>query len=193
MAQLKFKPKVFLNWPSPASFFFIFVYHVQLTVNKCSKKSPMTAFEPRISGVGSDCAANWSTTTAQHLQRVHTSNSFNGNLKMLTVYWKDKEKIGRIDLPRMNGPLEERFDLVIGVSRPYNGKHWTNDSSYCKWLESSVTRLGYFWKVLVRSFLTKVVQIFGNFLANLSHISVQLKTAVATCLATFGEIGLLLF
>ena len=49
----------------PASFFFIFVFSIQLTVNKCTIWSLlMTGFEPRTSGVRSDCSTNWAITTA---------------------------------------------------------------------------------------------------------------------------------
>ena len=37
----------------PASFFFIFVFSMQLTVNKCSQTSRINGFEPRTSSVGS--------------------------------------------------------------------------------------------------------------------------------------------
>ena len=43
------------NGPFQASFFFIFVFSTQLTVNKCSiKVLRMTGFKPRISGVRGD-------------------------------------------------------------------------------------------------------------------------------------------
>ena len=46
---------VVVNGPLPASFFFIFFFSIQLTVDKCStdryKNLPMTAFEPWTSGV----------------------------------------------------------------------------------------------------------------------------------------------
>ena len=46
---------IFLNGPFPASFSFIFVFSIQLTVNKCSiyKFLPMIGFEPRTSGIES--------------------------------------------------------------------------------------------------------------------------------------------
>ena len=52
----------------------------------------------------------------------------------------------------------------------------------------SVTSLGYFWKVLVTIFLTKVAQIFGDFWAILKNITFKVKTNVATFWATFGKI-----
>ena len=49
----------------PASFFFIFVFSIQLTVNKCTIWSLlMTGFEPLTSGVRSDHSTNWAITTA---------------------------------------------------------------------------------------------------------------------------------
>ena len=45
----------FLKWAIPASFFFIFVFSTQLTINKMLYKSlPMTGFELRITGVKGD-------------------------------------------------------------------------------------------------------------------------------------------
>ena len=42
-----------------ASFFFIFVFSIQLTVKNVKYKSlPMTRFEPRTSGVGGDRSTN---------------------------------------------------------------------------------------------------------------------------------------
>ena len=55
-----YKFKCFFNGPFPASFFFIFVFSIQLTVNKFL---PMTAFKPRTSGIGSDRSINWATIT----------------------------------------------------------------------------------------------------------------------------------
>ena len=58
-------PYVFKNGPFPASFFFIFVF--QYTVDRkqmfnINKFLPMTGFEPRTSGIGSDQLSH--TTTA---------------------------------------------------------------------------------------------------------------------------------
>ena len=48
----------FLNGPIPASFLFIFVFStVTSKYNQC-KILPMTGFEPRISGIGSDGSAH---------------------------------------------------------------------------------------------------------------------------------------
>ena len=47
-------------------FFFIFVFSIQLTVNVRYKFLPMTGFEPRTSGIGSDRSTNWATTTAKN-------------------------------------------------------------------------------------------------------------------------------
>ena len=45
--------------------FLIFFFSIQLTVNIQFNFLLMTGFEPRTSGVGSDCSTNWATTTAQ--------------------------------------------------------------------------------------------------------------------------------
>ena len=53
------------KWANTGLFFFIFVFStVNSKYNQC-KILPMTGFEPRISGFGSDRSANWATTTAQ--------------------------------------------------------------------------------------------------------------------------------
>ena len=53
------------NGPFPASFFFISVFSIQLTINDQFNFLPMTGFEPRTSGIGSNHSTNWITTTAQ--------------------------------------------------------------------------------------------------------------------------------
>ena len=55
----------FFKWASRSLFFFIFVFSIQLTVNMQYNFLPMTGFEPRTSGVGSNRSTNWVTTTAQ--------------------------------------------------------------------------------------------------------------------------------
>ena len=55
--KIAFKSSFFLNGPFPA-FFFIFVFSIQLTVNVQYKFLPMTGFELRTSGIGSDCSTN---------------------------------------------------------------------------------------------------------------------------------------
>ena len=51
----------FFNWAILGLFFFIFVFSIQLTVNKCSIEIlPLTGFEV---GVGSDRCTNWATNT----------------------------------------------------------------------------------------------------------------------------------
>ena len=53
------------NGPLPASFFFIFVFSIQLTVKFQYNFLPMSGFEPRTSGIGigSDRSTNWAATT----------------------------------------------------------------------------------------------------------------------------------
>ena len=53
----------FFKWAIPGLFFFIFVFSLQLTV-QC-KFLPMTRFELRTYGIGSNRSTNWATTTAQ--------------------------------------------------------------------------------------------------------------------------------
>ena len=49
----------FFNGSFSASFFFIFVFSMQLTVNKCSIAIlPMTGFEPQTSGFESNRSTN---------------------------------------------------------------------------------------------------------------------------------------
>ena len=55
-------------------------------------------------------------------------------------------------------------------------------------MESSVTRLGDFWKFVAIKFLTKVAQIIGNFLGYFENHHSYLKTADANFWATFGNI-----
>ena len=47
---------IFINGPFPASFFFIFVFSLQLTVNKCLL--PMLEFELQAFGIKSKCFTN---------------------------------------------------------------------------------------------------------------------------------------
>ena len=67
---------LFKKWASPGLFFlflmghsqpllFIFVFSIQLTENNVQYNLlPMTGFELRTSGIGSNCSTNWATTTA---------------------------------------------------------------------------------------------------------------------------------
>ena len=57
-ARLFLLKAIFFWGPFPASFFFIFIFSRQLTVNIQYKFLPMTGFEPRTSGIGSDCSTN---------------------------------------------------------------------------------------------------------------------------------------
>ena len=55
------------KWAIPGLFFFISSF--QYTVDSkqmfnINKFLPMTGFEPRTSGIGSDCSTNWATTTS---------------------------------------------------------------------------------------------------------------------------------
>ena len=60
--------KFFQNGPFPASFWSF----QQLTIRQY-KILPMVGFEPKISGIGSACSANWVTTTAQELNSYSVS------------------------------------------------------------------------------------------------------------------------
>ena len=64
--QINFS-NIFFKWSFPASFSFIFVFSIQLTV-KCSINIlPMTGFEQWTSKIGSNHSINWATTTSQLL------------------------------------------------------------------------------------------------------------------------------
>ena len=52
------------KWAITATFFCIFVFSTVNCKHVHYKISPMTGFEPRTSGIGSNCSANWATTTA---------------------------------------------------------------------------------------------------------------------------------
>ena len=71
--------KVFLkNWPFPASFslFSSFQYTVDSKqMYNVNKFLPMTGFEPRTSGLGSDRSTNWATTTAHSTESYGTESS----------------------------------------------------------------------------------------------------------------------
>ena len=55
------------KWAIPGLFSFIFVFSIQLIVNKCAILNlPMTGFELQTSGIGSNCSTNCATTTAQN-------------------------------------------------------------------------------------------------------------------------------
>ena len=49
----------FKKWAIPGLFFFIFVFSIQLTVSVLYKSLPMTGFELRTYGVGSNRSTNW--------------------------------------------------------------------------------------------------------------------------------------
>ena len=59
-----------MGHPRPL-FLYFRLSNTQLTANKCSIEinifSPLTGFEPRTSGIGSDRSTNWATTTALDL------------------------------------------------------------------------------------------------------------------------------
>ena len=61
---------VFLkNWPFSASFTLFSFFHYTVDSKQMfytNKLLPMTGFEPRTSGTGSDRSTNWATTTARH-------------------------------------------------------------------------------------------------------------------------------
>ena len=65
------KSSYWKKWAIPGLFFFIFVFSIQLTVNVRYKFLPMTGFEPRTSGIGSNRSTNWATTTAHKENRQH--------------------------------------------------------------------------------------------------------------------------
>ena len=54
-----------------------------------------------------------------------------------------------------------------------------HELAWKKFTVISVTRLGNFWKVSVTNFLSKVAQIFGDFLCNLENRHFLSQTAVA--------------
>ena len=66
-----------------ASFFFMFVSSIQLTVNVQYKFFPMTGFEPRTSGIGNDRSTNWATTTARDVVVKLVFGLFNDHLEMM--------------------------------------------------------------------------------------------------------------
>ena len=49
---------MFFTWANPALFLFIFFFSIQLTVNIQYEFLPITGFEPRTFGVGSDRSTN---------------------------------------------------------------------------------------------------------------------------------------
>ena len=51
------------NRPIPAAFFFMCFFSTDKSKRVEHKILPVTGFEPRISGIGSDRSANWATTT----------------------------------------------------------------------------------------------------------------------------------
>ena len=61
----------FFKLANPGLFFFIFVFSIQLTEKHQYKFLPMTRFELRTSGVGSNRSTNWATTTAPKTRFLH--------------------------------------------------------------------------------------------------------------------------
>ena len=91
ISHLYCRPHCFQKMGHPGLFFFIFVLSMQLTswqkTNVPFKSLPMTGFELRTSGVGSDRSSNWATSTALQtpssllvilVQRPRTLTSANG-------------------------------------------------------------------------------------------------------------------
>ena len=60
------------------------------------------------------------------------------------------------------------MSLWIASAREKEKKRDNECQCVCK--RASVTKLGYFWKVLETNFLAKVDQIFGNHLANSKNL-----------------------
>ena len=60
----------FLNISYPGLLFFIFIFSTEQMVDKIF---PMSAFEPRISGIVSDCSTNWATTTAHFFVKLDST------------------------------------------------------------------------------------------------------------------------
>ena len=59
--------QLLFQWANLGLFLFVFVFTTaNINYNQC-KILPMTGFEPRISGIGSDRSANWATTTGTQL------------------------------------------------------------------------------------------------------------------------------
>ena len=72
-ASLDFCPHCFFQkWANPGLFSSIFVFSIQLIVNVQYEMLPMTGFESRTSGIGSDRSTNLATTTAHFAHIVIT-------------------------------------------------------------------------------------------------------------------------
>ena len=59
LLQMNFHMISLLTFAIPGLFFLIFVFSIQLIVNVQYNFLPMTGFEPRTSGIGSDYSTNW--------------------------------------------------------------------------------------------------------------------------------------
>ena len=87
---MKIKKTFFKKWAIPSLFFFIFIFSIQLTVNKCFIYIlPMTGLELWTSGIRSD-RSTWATTTAN----VFVLEEYDELcIKLLLWYWCSFSKI----------------------------------------------------------------------------------------------------
>ena len=92
-----------LRWAIPGLFFFIFVFS---NLRLADKTLPMSGFELRISGVGSNRSTNWATTTALPIiVSTHWHHSF----------WTND------DLPKWHLSMKFKKILSNGLRYP---NHW---------------------------------------------------------------------
>ena len=152
----------------------------------------MTGFEPRTSGIGSGRSTNWGTTTAPLSFIRQSSFSFIYFFRSFFVGFSPGAATSRQLQLQILGCQQHLLSHSLSLSQTLFLCH-THSYTVTRLHLTSVTRLGYFWKVLETFSLTKLAQILGNFLCYLKKLSFYVITDLAPFWATLVKIGLLLF
>ena len=116
-------------------FFFIFIFSIQLTISVQYKFLPVTWFEPRTSGIGSDRSTNWATTTAIILYVMNFFFEFQDRSKDLTIryviypkYYQDYSKLSNFIKPDVVAALgNDWFNAFTTVHKKFvvSQSKWT--------------------------------------------------------------------
>ena len=114
----------FLQWAIPGLFFSILVFSIQLTVNVECTFLPMTGYEPRTFGIGSDCSTNRATTTAL-VELIFAQRSIwkNFSQRWFSV-WPDQLHGVHLHVGRRVGHAHHGVPWVVSVGQTYPYNPW---------------------------------------------------------------------